>query len=805
MKLLLALRPLARARAYALAITVSFALGIGSLSAVFTLLHATLIRALPYRDSGRLVLLWARFPQRGVTRGPLSEPELLDLRQPLSSLESVSGMLSWRFNLTGQGLAEQLSGARVSSTLLPLLGVGPEVGRAFTREEETPGRDRVVLLGHRLWRRRFGGDPGIVGRSLILNGEPHEVVGVLPDGFQVGDTEPEVWAPLPASSSNPMPRDARAVVVLARLRNGVSLAQAQAELDALSRRMEQEHPDVYPPGTGWGLWLVRLQDDLVAAARPALLALFAAGWLVLLTACGNVLQLMLARAADRRRELAIRAALGAGRRALAWPLVAEATAMTLAGCALGLCLAYWAVRTLVAMAPPGMPRLRDIAADWTAAPVAVGLALAAGLAFGALATLWSLQDGGSAALKDGSKNTAGSRRGQRTRSLLVAAQVAFAVLVLTAAGLLTQSFLRLRRVDLGFRPDHLLTFQIFLPREGFQEPARTVGFFAGLLDRMAALQGVRGAAAASGLPLSDGNLSGKIVARGAAPPRPGADDPDVAWQVVTPGYFAALGIAVERGRGFGAADHATAPKVVIVDRRLAQRLWPGQDPIGRSLSLGGWAASDWLSVVGVVGPVRGAVLSAEPVEQLYLPHAQSSRRAMFVVLRTAGDPAGIAAAVRNAVGRMAPDLPVANLVPMDDLVAATTARLSFNLWLFGTFSAIAVVLALLGLYSVAAYAVVQRRREIALRMALGAQPSDVVGLLLRQGVPRLLAGLALGLLLAWWAGHLLASQLFQVVPGDPLTFTAVALLLCGLGLLANYLPARRAARTDLRMVIENRP
>jgi len=479
--------------------------------------------------------------------------------------------------------------------------------------------------------------------------------------------------------------------------------------------------------------------------------------------------------------------------------------LTLAGCALGLLLAYWAIRTLVAMAPPGVPRLHEIAADWTALPVAVGLALAAGMGFGTLATVWVLRQGGSAALKDGSETTAGSRRGQRTRSLLVTAQVALAVLVLIAAGLLTQSFLRLRRVDLGFRPDHLLTFQVFLPREGFKDPARTVAFFGDLLAQMAALQGVRGATAVSDLPLSNSNLSGKIVARGAAPPRPGSDDPDVAWRVVTPGYFATLGIPLERGRYFGIADHAAAAKVAIVDRRLARRLWPGQDPIGKSVSLSGWAASDWLSVVGVVGPVRGAVLSAEPTEQLYLPHAQSARRVMFVVLRTAGRPAGIAAAVRAGVGRMAPDLPVANLLPMDDLVAATTARLSFNLWLFASFSAIAVALAVLGLYSVASYAVVRRRREIAMRMALGASAADVIGLVLRQGLWRLVPGLALGLTLAWWAGRLLESQLFQVVPGDPATFAAAALLVSGLGLLASYVPARQAVSTDLRMVLENRP
>jgi len=797
--LLFALRSLVRARGFALAMAVSFALGIGSLGAVFTLLHATLIRDLPFRDPGSIVMLWGRFPQRGVARAPLSEPELLDCRHRLATLDSAAGLLSWQFNLTGLALPEQLAGARVSPTLFSLLGVQAAVGRTFTAEEETPGRDRVALLGHHLWQRLFSGNPRIVGRSLTLNGVPHVVVGVLPEGFRLAGEELDIWTPLAASGANPMPRDARAVVTVARLRAGTSLTQAQTEADALARRLEQEHPEIYPPGSGWGLRLVRLQDDLVAEARPALLALFAAGALVLLTACGNVLHLMLARATDGSRDLAIRSALGAGPGALALPSIGEATVLTLAGCALGLLLAYWALGTLVALGPPGVPRLNEIAADRTALPVAVGLSLAVGLAFGTLTTLWSLRHGGSGALRDGGENTAGSRRGRRTRGVLVTAQVALAVLVLVGAGLLTQSFLRLRRVDLGFRPDHLLTFQIFLPREGFKDPARTVQFFAGLLDEIGAIREVRAAAAVSDLPLRDSSLSGKITARGAVPPRPGGADPDVAWRVVTPGYFATLGIPLERGRSFGTADYASSPLVVIVDHRLAERLWPGQDPIGKSLSLGGWAASGWLTVVGVVAPVRSATLSADPIEQLYLPHSQSSRRAMSIVVRTLGEPKGIASALRTRVGRRAPDLPVANLRPMDELVAATTARLRFSLWLFGTFSAIAMSLAALGLYSVVSYAVVRRRREIALRVALGASSADVVKLLLTEGLGQLVPGLALGLTVAFWASHLLASQLFQVVPDDPGTFVATSFLIFALGFLASYLPARRAACIDTRI------
>jgi putative ABC transport system permease protein len=794
--LLLSLRALGQARGFALATVASFALGIGSHGAVFTIVHATLIRDLPFRDPERLVTVWNSFPDRELPRAPLSEAELLDYRRESATLESVAGLLGWRFNLSGVAQPEQLNGAKVSVSLFPLLGVKAEIGRTFVAAEETTGQDRVVLLSHRLWRRRFGGDRAILGRSVILNGDPQVVVGILPDSFRFGPEGVDVWAPLTADAAQFLPRDARAVLAVGRLREGASLAQAQAEMESLARRMEEEHPEVYPAGSGWGIRLVPLREDLVAEARPALLALFAAGGLVLLTALGNVINLMLARATDRRRDVAIRSALGAGPASLARPLVTEAVLLTLAGCALGLLLAAWVVQALVAMAPRGIPRLHEIASDRAFLGLAPGVSLVVGVALGLLATLWALRHGGSEALKDGAVATSGGRQSQRTRSLLVTAQVALAVLVLIGAGLLAQTFLRIRRVDPGFRPDHLLTFQIFLPRSGFSEPAKSAAFFTGLLDDLQSVPGVLGAAAVSDLPFSGSDLAGEVTAEGARAPMPGEGLPTASWRVVTPEYFRTLGIPLAEGRSFNHSDHASAPGVVLVDQLLARRLWPDGEPLHKRLALKDWASSDWLTVVGVVEPVKHDRLTSEPREQLYLPHAQSGRRAMSVVVRTAGDPVGIAPAVRASMDRRAPDLPVANLRTMDDLVAATTADLVFNLWLFGGFSAIAVLLATLGLYSVASYAVARRSREIALRMALGASRSQVVGLVLRQNLLQLLPGLAVGLALSFWATRFLQSQLFEVVPNDPATFAAAPLLIFALGLLASYLPARRAARIE---------
>ena len=791
--LLLSIRSLRRARGFSLATVACFALGIGAYSTVFTIVNATLIRDLPYRDPARLVKISNRFPNRGQWREPLSELELLDVRRS-AALESVAGFLHWRFNLTGMAEPEQLVGAKASAALFPLLGVATAAGRTFSAEEETPGRDRVALLSHRLWQRRFGGDRRIVGRSLILNNEPHQVVGVLPADFRFGGDEIDVWAPLAIDIEKPLPRDARGVTTVGRLRRGWSQAEAQAGMDVFAHGLQREYPAIYPAGSGWSIRLTPLRDDLVGAARPALLALLAAGGLVLLTACGNIVNLTLARATERSRELAIRGALGAGRGALARPLLAESTLLTLAGGALGLLLASWVVRTIVALGPEGIPRLHEIAVDRTVLGIILGFSVAGGLALGGLATAWALRHGGRDALKEGGERAATGRRGLRIRNLLVAAQVALAVLVLVGAGLLARSFLRLRQVDVGFHSDHLLTFQIFLPRTSFKEPAKTVRFFDDLLGNLAALPGVRGAAAVSDLPFSGSDMSGQVAVEGTAPPRPGDSNPAVSWRVATPGYFEAMGIPLRQGRQFRSADDAGGAAVVIVDSRLARRLWPAQSPLGRRVSLRDWAKTDWMTVVGVVGPVKHNGLAADSLEQLYLPQAQSAWRMMSVVARTRGDPMRLAGTVRGLVWKWAPDVPLVNVQSMDQLVAESTSQLGFDLWLFGIFSALAVVLAALGVYSVTAYAVVQRRREIAIRMSCGASRRDIAHLVLWQSALQVLSGLALGLLLVLWGGRLLQSQLFEVVPSDPATLFAVSLLICGVGVAASYLPVRRATR-----------
>ena len=774
------------------------ALGLGSLAAVFTIVQATLLRDLPYRTPERIVAIWNSFPDRDEPRAPLSETELLDYGRQSTTLESVAGLLPWRFNLTGVAEPEQLVGVKVSPSFFPLLGVQAVVGRTFVADEGTPGKDRVVLLSHSLWQRRFGADPKIAGRALTLNGEPHVVAGVLPDSFRFAGASYDVVAPLATDMEHPMPRDARAVVAIGRLRDGVPLRRAQAEMDVLAHRLEQEYPALYTPGSGWGIRLVRLRDDLVGKeARSALLLLFLAGGLVLLTACGNVLNLLLARATQRSRELAIRSSLGAGPTALVQPFVLEAIVLTVAGGALGLLLAAWGLGALVAAGMEDVPRLDEISVDRFSIAVNLGLAAVIGLLFGVIAAAWAFRHSGHSALKEGGGRSATSRRGQQVRGLLVTAQVALALLVLIGTGLLLRSFLHLRQVDPGFRQHGVLTYQVFLPRPDYKEPAKTLSFFARLLSETGALPGVRRVAAVSDLPFSGNDLTGEVAAEGAPPPRAGAANPAVSWRIVTPDYFDTLGIHITNGRAFRDADDTAAPGVVVVDSRLAQRLWPGQPPLGKRLSLRDWARSDWLTVVGVAAPVKHESLTAEPREQLYLPLAQNTRRMMSVVVRTEGNPASLAGAVRKQVWRIAPNLPVVNLRPLDEIVATTTSRLSFDLWLFGTFAVVAAALATLGVYSLASFAVAQRTRDMAIRMALGASRADIFRLVLRQSALHLLPGLALGLTLSFWLSRLLRSQLFGMMPSDPLTLVAASVVISVLGILASYLPARRATQVDL--------
>ncbi|HEX4953889.1 MAG TPA: ABC transporter permease [Thermoanaerobaculia bacterium] len=776
---------------YVVAGTLCVGLGIGALAVSFTVVQGTLLSPLPYPEADRLVTLWCHFDEQGIAEDFLSEVELLDYARQSRALELVSGVLPWRFNLTKTAEPEQLVGARVSVGLLALLGAQPLLGRTFSPDDAVPGKDHVVLLSESLWRRRFGGSKDILKQELELNGSHHQVVGVLPQGVRLGEDEWDVWAPLATDTTRLPPRNARGLLVLGRMRPGVTLAAARAEALTISNRFASAYPDDYPSGSGWQLRLVPLKEHIVGEAKPAFLLQLATCALIFLAACGNVFSLSLARAATRIRETAIRAALGAPRGALRSSFLFETTAVALLGALLGLSIAGLVIHLLVVAGPRQVPRLDELRVGLPTLALALALAVVAGVVLGWIAAGWAHRHAGWHHLRDASELAAMSRSSQRIQGGLVVLQVALALVVLISTGLLTKSYLRTLRVNPGFEPDRVLSFQLFLPRAGYPPPA-AVAFFRDLEEELRTLPGVRHVASVSDLPFTDSDSNGQVSAESSPEATTDHQGAAVSWRTVTPDYFETLRIPIERGRAFDGSDQVETQAVVIVDPRLAARLWPGQDPLGKRLRLLKWANSEWLTVVGVVGAVRDASLTLEPREQLYLPHAQRSRRMMSLVLSTELDPMSLAPAVQRRVRQLAADLPIVNLVPLNQLIAASTARARFNLWVFALSTGVTVVLAVLGLYALAAYAVAQSRREIGLRLALGARSGDVLRMALGRILVLVSAGLATGGLVSLWTSRLFQSQLFEVAPLDGTAWLVAPLLLISAGSLAVLGPARRA-------------
>lgn len=783
-----AARALARTPGFSAAVVLCLSLGLGAAAATFAVVYGVLLRPLPYQAPERLTVIWNRFLEGEVTYRALSDAELLDLDRSSGSLEALAGLMDWRFVWTGGEEPRQVPGALVTSDFFTTLGIEAALGRGFSTVEGEPGGGQVVLLSHGLWQRGFGGDPGAVGRVLTLNGKPHTVVGVLPEDFRWRETGYELFAPLVIDHERMLPRDARAVEAVGRLRPGASLERLRIELGAVERSWRERHPRLYPEG--WGLEPASLAEDTVSEVRPAVLALQGVAVLVLLLAAGNAVQLLAVRAARRDGELALRAAVGASRRDLLRSFFTETLWLTLAGGLFALLLAHWGLRALLRLAPAGIPRLAEVGIGMAVAGFVFGLGVVSAFALAALLA------GRAARLRLGEVLKLGARRttGGRGRRLLVTSQVAMALAVLFAAGLLLKSLERLWLTDPGFDPEGLLTVELYLPRIAYSS-GRTAEFFASLVERASALPGARRAAAVSELPMSGADFTGSI--RIEDRPRPaGEKGPAVGWRTVTGDYFATLGIPILAGRGFDRRDHVEAPGTVVVDEGLARRLWPDRSPLGQRLALGDWADGDWLTVVGVAGQVRHLRLDAAPDEQLYLPHAQNPRRVMSLVVRCRGDPMALAGAVRSLVRDLDPELPVQNLQPMSELVSRSAGRLAWNAGLASALATTALALAMLGVYSLAAYSVAERRREIGLRRALGSRRRDIVWLVLSESLRLAAAGIAGGLLAALWAARGLESLLYGVSPGDPAVVLAAAGAMLLVVLAATLQPALAAARVD---------
>jgi putative ABC transport system permease protein len=791
-------RTIRRSPGFALAVVLTLALGIGANSAIFSVVHAVLLRPLPFGEPDRLVRLYGRYPEVGRTGTSL--PDFQDWRAQSHSFAQMAARYNAAFVLTGEGEPERVIADRVTANFLGTFGVRPALGRSFLPEEEqVGGDDRVVILDYGYWQRRFAGDPRIVGRQIQLSGQPFQVVGIAPKDFRIA-RDVDLYAPARADTT--MPRRAEFLDVYARLKPGVSVQQADADLAAVLRHLAEEYPATNATIRSE---VVGLQDDMVQGVRPALLAFMGAVALVLLIACANVANLLLARAATRDREVAVRVALGAGRARLMRQLLTESVVLAIIGGALGLAMATWAVAAVRGTDVQFLPRQGEISIDGTIVAFTLVLSVATGLLFGLAPAIRLSRGSLHATLREGARGATGGSLA-RVRGALVLGEVAVALMLLVGAGLLIRSFDKLTKVDLGFEPSQVLTYSVTFPSAKFGDRDQAAPLYDALLERAKALPGVQQAALSADLPMGGASyLSFSIQGRPDRPARPGAAPEDMQPFAVSPDYFATMHIPLKRGRLITAADRAGATPVAVISEEAARRFFAdGRDPIGSRLTFGNPAnpKTTWMTIVGIVGNIAQEGVTAKPYAQLYQSIDQSPTRVVYVSLRSDRDPLLLASSVRGTVRAVDPDLLVNDIQTLEDRVSQNIARPRLSVLLIGAFSAIALLLAAIGIYGVMAYTVAQRTREIGVRMALGADPHEVKQLVVRQGMRPALIGVAVGLVAAFAATRLIASLLYGVSAVDPLTFVLVPLFLIAVALLATYLPARRATRVPPTVALQ---
>jgi predicted permease len=790
------IRMLRRNRGFAAVAIVTLALGIGANTAMFSVLNAVVLRALPFPDPGRLVALQGRQGARILGLGGTSLPDFEDWRREARGFEGLATSSYWTFNLAGRGEPMRILGGRVSGDFFTVLGTPALLGRTLEPADDRAEAPAVIVLAHGLWTRAFAGDPHVLGTTLTLNGVPHVVVGVMPPGFAFPSPDQEMWGALSTEMSG-APRDARFLLTLGRLAQRATVADAQASLDVVAARLAAAHAGT---NRGWGAHVVPLHEALFGSVRPALLMLAGAVGFVLLIACANVSNLLLARAAFRRRELAIRAALGASGARLARQLVAENLVLAAGGGALGLALAQLAVVMVRRLGPQDVPRLEEVSLDPAVLAFTCAVSAATGIVLGLLPALPAARGGLRPALSDADRAATAAR--SRLRRGLVVAETALALTLLVGGGLLVRSFHNLMAVPLGFDAPRLVSGTVLLAPPRYRGLAEQRAFVHDVLASAQELPGVVGAAMTSQMPLEAGPVRLKFAVEGRPVDR--ADAPSASYRAVSPSYFRTLGIPLRAGRPPADSDTAEAPPVVVVNEVMAARSWPGESPLGRRIA---WipeadpaqGAARWHTVVGVVGDVRSEGLHVPEGPAAYVPFPQRQlgfvRSASFVV-RTVGDPAAAVAALRGAIRRVDPEQPVFNVGPVDAVVARSVAGRRFVTVLLEVFAGLAFALAVIGIYGLLSYTVGQRTREIGIRMALGAPRRRVFGLVVGDGLGLALAGVALGLPLAVLLARALGNLLFGVAPWDPATLALVSLGLAGSAVLACAVPARRALRVD---------
>jgi putative ABC transport system permease protein len=789
------LRTMRRAPGFTAVVILTLALGIGANTAIFSIVNAVLLRPLSYRDPARLVTVlhdgWK----------PVAPANFLDWREQSRSFESVAAAQVWNLTMTGQDRPEQLNVLQTSAEIFHVLGVDAALGRTYSAGEDRPGREHVVVLSHRLWQRRFGGDRRVVGREVTLDGEPYTVIGVMPPDFQFAPfwaTHAEAWLPLNLGR-RVSDRRGQSLRVFARLKDGVTREQAQAEMEAINRRLEEQYPRT---NEGLTVAVDPLHEKVVGKSRPALLVILGAVGFVLLIACANVANLMLAKAAARQREIAVRLALGAGRWRVVRQLLTESLLLSLAGGGAGLLLAFWCNTALASYGPDTLPRIQTVGLDARVLVFTLGLSVLVGLLFGLAPALRATKTELTESLKDRARGSTPGRRHERVRQLLVVGEIALSLVLLVGGGLMMRSFLRLTSVDPGFDPRGVLTVTVPLAGPRYSTDEQRASFFQQLTTRVSSLQGVKSASAINHLPLGGDVWSFSFTPEGRPAP-PSSEQPSAVYRVARPDYFRTMGAALLKGRDFTERDVATSPGVVIVNEALARQQWPGEEPLGKRITVGGGGINP-REVVGVVKDVKQGEWSAEPKPEVYLPHSQAAApRSMALVLRASSDPSMIEPEVRREVWAIDRDLPVSQVTGMEEVVADSVGQQRFNTLLIGAFAAAALILAAAGVYGVMSYAVAERTHEIGVRMALGARGRDVLGMVIGQGLVLTLCGLALGLAGALALARVMTSVLYEVSPTDPLVFGGVVGALTLSALAACYVPARRATKVDPMLALRH--
>jgi putative ABC transport system permease protein len=794
-----ALRQLSNKPGFTAVAVITLALGIGANTAIFSVVDAVLIRPLPYPNANRLVMIWEKRLPDGESQNVTSPATFLNWRERSNVFEQIAACFNTTAILTGGATPERLSVQNVSPNLFSMLSVSAALGRTLQASmDSVDGANDVVVLSSELWQRRFGSDPRIVGSNILLDGKPQTVVGVMPRGFQFfvkhgsfGQEQAEVWAPMTFSEKS-RSFHGRYLQAIGLLRPGVSLPQAQAAMTSLALSLEAQDPESMK---NWTFNLVPLRSQLVGAIQPALRVLLGAVGLVLLIACANVGTLLLARSKSRSHEIAIRVALGAKPWQITRQVLTESFLLAAMSGAAGLLLARWSASALFAVAPKGLIPLEGAQVDLRVLAFTAGIAALTGLLFGSVPALQASGARPNEELKEGGRSDSEGIHGRRTRNSFVVAEIALALVLLAGSGLLIRSFNRLLAVDPGFQSKGILTARVELPSSKYKDDPKISEFYAQLLERIRQLPGVRFASADAYLPFT-GGIAGTGVDVEGRPPLPPAEQPEVDVAIVEPHFFETLGIPVLSGRSFTDREAREVTHTTVISESMAKKLWPNEDPIGKRVTIHMKDQDVPSQVVGVVGDVKHAGLDAEVHPTAYWPHPELAYSFMTLVIRTDGDPLALAPAVRQAVWSLDRDQPVVDLRTMEDLLWASLARARFSTVVLAVFAGMALLLAITGIYGVVSYSVAERTREIGIRVALGAQRTDVLQIVLRQGLVLAGSGIAIGAAAALAATRLMASLLFGISPSDPLTFASVAGLLIAVALSACYVPARNAMKVD---------